>query len=50
MDRHFEQISEIIEKKISSRIHFMVQDVQEIRKVHAHMHMYKIYFLALCVY
>ena len=34
MDRYFERISEIIEKKkISSRIKFMLQDVQDLRKV-----------------
>ena len=34
MDRYFQRISEIIEKKkISSRIKFMLQDVQDLRKV-----------------
>ncbi len=34
MDRYFERISEIIEKrKVSSRIKFMLQDVQDLRKV-----------------
>ena len=49
LDRYFERISEMIEeKKISSRIRFMLQDVQEMRKVQ--IHKYKIYYLALHVY
>ena len=44
----FERISEIME--ILSMIRFMLQDVQGMRKVHVHIHTYKIYYLALHVY
>ena len=44
MDKYFMRIEEIItKKKISARIKFMLQDVQETREVthtHAHAHMY----------
>lgn len=38
MDRYFERIADIIDKKkISSRIRFMLQDVQEMRKVNVNL-------------